>query len=110
MLNIDKMQPTQRLYIPRNGHALGASCGLVFTSTTENVPVEVHVTEASVVGRYFLLVVGLPEGMHAGEWRYEFTTGDALASCGLAQVSGEGEVRFLQYNEGKKQTYQEYGN
>lgn len=112
MLTIEIKQPTQQLYIPRNGRAVEGLPLLRFVSTADNTApaLDVPVEEAVEDGRYLRLVVSLPEGLHDGEWEYELTADGAVVSCGLATVTGSDRVNVIQYNDGKEQEYQEYGN
>ena len=107
MIYVALEKSTQVVYVPRNGMPLGKDDEVLLeaTSTAERRSVVFTLASAAVAGDYLRLVVGLPEGLDAGEWEYRLTI-PAGESTGLMQVTGD-ETEVLAYR--REIEYKQYG-
>lgn len=106
MLYITLDKNIQQAYVPRNG-ATAQPVSLEAVSTSDRgIGASFVLHEVQTTGAFFLITLGLLEGLHVGEWEWTLTLDDGSAVTGLMQVVAS-QDDAVQYN--KEIQYKAYG-
>lgn len=106
MVAINTTEQTQQVFIPVPMPAPEGVPALTARNTTDHTVVAFTVAEVRQEAFLLVLVVGLPEGFHPGEWEYALDYEGVRLACGLmdarekveeAPVQYEPESNFKQY-------------
>ena len=107
MLNITLDKNIQQAYVPRNGFT-AQPVNLEAVSTSDRgIGAIFALYEAQTAGAFFLITLGLMEGLHEGEWEWTLTLEDGNTVTGLMQVVASKddaaeynkEIQYSQYGE-----------
>lgn len=97
----------QQAYVPRNGFT-AQPVNLEAVSTSDRgIGVSLVLKEAVISGAFFLVTLGLPEGIHEGEWEWTLTLSDGNSITGLMMVTASKadaaqythEIQYKQYGQ-----------
>jgi len=106
MLYITLDKNIQQAYVPRNG-VTSQPVNLEAVSTSDRgIGAGFVIHEVQITGAFFLITLGLLEGLHEGEWEWTLTLDDGSAVTGLMQVVAS-QDDAVQYN--KEIQYKAYG-
>lgn len=106
MLYITLDKNIQQAYVPRNGYT-SRPVNLEAVSTSDRgIGAAFVIHEVQTTGAFFLITLGLLEGLHEGEWEWTLTLDDGSAVTGLMQVVAS-QDDAVQYN--KEIQYKQYG-
>ena len=106
MLYITLDKNIQKAYIPRNGFASQPVSLEAVSTSDRGIGTSFALHEAQTTGAFFLITLGLTEGLHEGEWEWTLTLDDGNTVTGLMQVVATQDGP-AQYN--KEIQYKQYG-
>ena len=106
MLYITLNKNIQQVYVPRNGFTAQLVSLEAVSTSDRGIGASFVLHEAQTTGAFFLITLGLPEGLHEGEWEWALTLDDGNTVIGLMQVVAS-QDDAVQYN--KEIQYKQYG-
>lgn len=96
----------QQIYVPRNGYTAQPVNFEAVSTSDRGIGVSFALHKAQTSGAFFLVTIGLPQGLHEGEWEWTLTLTDGATITGLLKVAAS-EAEAVQYN--KEIQYTQYG-
>ena len=106
MLYIILDKNIQQVYVPRNGFTAQPVSLEAVSTSDRGIGASFALYEARTTGAFFLITLGLMEGLHEGEWEWTLTLDDDNTVNGLMQVVAS-ENDAAEYN--KEIQYSQYG-
>ena len=106
MLYITLDKNIQQAYVPRNGFTAQPVSVEAVSTSDRGIGASFALYEAQTTGAFFLITLGLMEGLHEGEWEWTLTLDAGNASNRLMPV-GASQDDAAQYN--KEIQYSQYG-
>ena len=106
MLYITLDKNIQQAYIPRNGFTAQPVSLEAVSTSDRGIGASFALYEAQTTGTFFLITLGLMEGLHEGEWEWSLSLEDGNNVTGLMQVVASQEDAAV-YN--KEIQYSQYG-
>lgn len=106
MLYITLDKNIQQAYVPRNGFTAQPVSLEAVSTSDRGIGTSFALYEAQTTGAFFLITLGLTEGLHEGEWEWTVTLEDGNTVTGLMQVVAS-QDEAAQYN--KEIQYKQYG-
>lgn len=106
MLYITLDKNIQQAYVPRNGFTAQPVSLEAISTSDRGIGASFVLHEVQTTGAFFLITLGLQEGLHEGEWEWTMTLNDGNTVTGLMQVVAS-QDDAVQYN--KEIQYKQYG-
>lgn len=106
MLYITLDKNIQQAYVTRNGFTAQPVSLEAVSTSDRGIGASFVLHEVQTTGAFFLITLGLQEGLHEGEWEWIMTLNDGNTVTGLMQVVAS-QDDAVQYN--KEIQYTQYG-
>ena len=106
MLYITLDKNIQQAYIPRNGFTAQPVSLEAVSTSDRGIGASFALYEAQTTGAFFLITLGVMEGLHEGEWEWTLTLEDCIIFIGFIQLLAS-QDDAVQYN--KEIQYKQYG-